>query len=326
MREKAIFIPYKIQDDKIIYFVGIRPDPPHVMQFPTCKVGDNIAEEKVVEAVKREMMEELGISDYRNFINTGRHFTWEKEGEKIREHIFAFELREDQRIDLEKEEFSAIEELNKDKARNVLTYENHKKILDEVDEIIKAKKYPKIFAVCGPGGGGKETILEIIGNRTGLKRARTVTTRERREGENSPGREFVSEETFDALFDSGKLVEKNYFGGKWYGSRRDDIESEIEQGRSVLIELDINGINTYKKIYSNSVSIFLKVDIDDLRRRMAKRGRETSEEIERRIEISRHELENFSICDYVIENEYGKIEETVFKILQIINKVGSEGN
>ena len=317
MINKVLFIPYRIESGDILFFVGRRPDS-GIWQFPTGHVGDNIKEEGIVDAAKRETLEELGIKSFKNFINTKSHFDWTKnKTEKVKEYIFAIDVT-NKKIRLEKAEFSSYKFVGFNSLKDILTFESHLEIAKDLYKIIDTKKYPKIFIICGPGGSGKEAVLTDLQNATNLKRARTVTTRSMRPGESELGRKFVSVNEFEKLDKQNGLIEKNFFWGNWYGSIRKDIECEIEKANDVLIELDLNGVESFKKIYSNVVAIFLTVDIKKLEQRMKRRGGEDTARIEERMRIAREEIERSEICDYVIENKEGELERTVKKIENII--------
>jgi len=317
MLEKVLMVPYKIEGGQVLFFIGKRPET-EIWQFPTGHVGDNIKSEGIIDAVKRELSEELGIKDYRNFINTKTSFYWKKDV-KVRENIFAFDITKEE-IKLEKAEFSNFKFLNLVNAKQILTHESHRKIVEQIYKIIKNRDYPKIFIVCGPGGSGKKVVLEKLTQQTGLTRAKTVTTRARRPLENDAGRKFIKMEEFKKLSDNDRFIEKNFFWENWYGSIKDEVEGEIENGRSVLIEVELNGVKSFKKKYTNVIAIFLTIDIKNLEQRMRRRGGEDEKRINERLKIARVELKRFSICDYKVENKEGKLDETIKKIIRIIRK------
>ncbi|OQA53222.1 MAG: Guanylate kinase [candidate division WS2 bacterium ADurb.Bin280] len=325
MKQKILLIPYVKNGEEIVYFVGKRKlsfekdASKEIWQLPTGKVGDNVDGEKVIEAALREFEEELGVKKYKNFINQNYFFNWSKEGEQIREYVFALEL-ENEKVKVCKREFEKYGFFNIDRAKKILSYDNHKNFLVRLDEDIRTSKYPKIFVICGPGGCGKGSLMDLIEDKAKIERARTATTRSRGVSDSDKCRIFVSKGDFGRMKKRGQFIETNFFKGNYYGSLKSEVEGRFLEGKSVMIELDLNGLERIKSIYSNVVSIFIYADLKTLKQRMEKRGRDSAKEIERRLKISQRELENSSLCDYIIKNEDGKLKEAAKELINIINK------
>jgi len=325
----VMIIPYIMKVGKPLFFVGKRPKnliPEYIStkvlwQFPTGKVGDNIRGESIMQAALRELGEELGVESFKNFINNNYSFNWMRPGEtkSNKETVFAVELESDT-IHLDQREFEEHLFLDERAARKKLFFPSHKKFLNLIASDIKKNKFAKIIVLSGPGGSGKETVLEMVSKKLGIERAKTVTSRKRKEGEGSSGRIFVSEKKFLQMKNSDEFIETNHFKDNYYGSLRSEVESRIISGKSTIIELDLNGLIEMEKKYSNVVSIFIKLDLELLRERMVKRGRDSEEEIEKRMKISVQELKKARICDYIITNKDGMLENTVGQIVKIIGK------
>jgi len=322
--QKVCVVVYKIKNKQPLFFVARRDISEGGMwQYVT---GHVEKKETYLEAAERELNEELGEIKIIKFVNLQLTNDFEgPNGKNYHEIVFSAQIDDVKK--LQKEEFCEFKWLTKEEAIELVHWDSHKRAIKIVYHHISSGKNPKIFVLAGPGGGGKGTILDQIIKRAKIKQARTITTRDMRNGESTAGRQFVSVDEFQKKFNEGKLVEKNYFWENWYGSRRDDIENEIKNGRDVIIELDLNGVKSFKTIFPNDVvAIFLKTNLDDLRKRLVERGRDSKEQIDKRMEISKEELKNCNICDYIVENKYGKIDETVSKIIKIINNEGIEAN
>lgn len=331
--DKVLLIPYLKTGSEIRFLIGRRPKnliPDYLgvtslWQFPTGKVGDNIASETVLEGALRELKEELGVERFRNFINNGYNFRFSRNIQKdidcgeFHEHVFAIELP-NKKIKLEEKEFEEYLLLDTKEANKKLFFNSHKDFLDKTFRDIQNNDFAKIFVICGPGGSGKGSVLDLASQKTSIDRAKTATTRKKEEGEDTVGRIFVSESEFASMLNSGDFIETNYFKGNYYGSLRREVEDRIKQGASVLIELDLNGLEEIKKQYSNVVSVFIHLGLENLKARMIKRGRDSEQEIEKRLEISKKELDSSNICDYVIENKDGMLENTVSSLIKIIEK------
>jgi guanylate kinase len=222
-------------------------------------------------------------------------------------------------IALDKKEFSKYEFLPYDKALRTLGHQSHRVFLNKINDLIKNQEYPKIFLICGPSGSGKGAILNGIISNKSLKteKSRTATTRKKRKGETDE-RLFVSDREFLKMEKSGELIEKNQYNGCWYGSPKRNLYEILDKGNNAILEIDINGVMSFKKIFSNVVSIFINVDLGDLRRRLESRATESDREIDRRIKIATEEIEMKDVCDFVVNNEYGKLDETISNISKII--------
>jgi len=323
MSKKVLLIPYVVANGEVLYFVGKRrmrlkkDASKEIWQLPTGKVADNVKNESVICAALRELEEEIGVKRFKNFVNNGYYFSWDKQGDLIKEFIFAIEL-ENEKVKVCSKEFEDYSFLNIDRASKILSYENHKKFLAKVDEDIKSSRFAKIFVICGPGGCGKGSVMDLVQEKTAIKRAKTVTTRDRGLSDSDKCRIFVSKKEFAKIKKANGFIETNLFKGNHYGSPREEIERKILDGESVIIELDLNGLKKIRSIYSNVISIFIYADLKTLEERMQKRGRDSDREIAKRLKISAMELENSHLCDYIIKNENGKLDGAVDQLIKII--------
>ena len=82
---------------------------------------------------------------------------------------------------------------------------------------------------------------------------------------------------------NGELIEKNLFGGYWYGSVKKNVGDVLDNLTNVIMEIDLNGVKSFQELFSNVISIFIKVDLKDLRQRLLDRDRSQNiEDIEKR--------------------------------------------
>jgi guanylate kinase len=325
MIKKVLIIPYKIENNEILYFVGFG-EHAKKWKFPTGHIGDDpeFADETNHDGARRELAEELGIQYAKNFFFTGLEqsfFQWHEDTKRngdVKELAFAADIT-GSKIEVEKQEFSEYKFLNYKDALKILGHQAHRIFLNQTDKIIKNHRFPKIFLICGPSGSGKGAIVDrIIANKSlKTEKSRTATTRKKRPGETDE-RMFVSEEEFEQMDKAGELIEKNKYHDCWYGSPRKNLNDVLDRDHNAILEIDINGVISFKNIFSNIVAIFINVDLDDLRGRLEKRATESKEAIDKRINIAKTEMAKKDICDFVVDNEYGKLDYTIEKISKII--------
>ena len=183
----------------------------------------------------------------------------------------------------------------------------------------------EVIAVSGPSGAGKSTIVKII-----LKLypeivfSVSATTRPKRENE-SDGVEyfFISEDKFKNKIDKGEFVEWQKFYDYYYGTVNSFINENINLGNPVLLEIDVKGALSIKRIYPESHLIYIMPpSYEVLVSRLRNRQTETEEDFQKRIERAKMELSHKDQFDYIVINEYIEkaVEETAVLIKKIINK------
>lgn len=150
-----------------------------------------------------------------------------------------------------------------------------------------------LFVLSGPSGTGKGTVCkELFKLEKNLHISVSMTTRECREGE-TPGvtYNYVSVDTFKDMIDKGNMLEYAVYNGNYYGTPKAAVETLIEEGKDVLLEIEPQGALQVKKIFPEAVLIFLvPPSMAELKRRLITRGRESEEEIDERIKAAKWEL------------------------------------
>jgi len=198
----------------------------------------------------------------------------------------------------------------------------------------KVKK-GKLVLIVGPSGSGKGTIIKNLRDRhPDWVYPISCTTREIREGEvKDQVYHFISEEEFKKGISDGRFLEYAIVHGtQYYGTDKKEIIDAVLDGKVVVREVDIQGFHSIKKVFEEGfgvgfdglglgqlLSIFIEAkDLDELRRRIATRGKLPEDEVERRMESARKEIALASDCDYRVVNEYGKVEEAVNQVENFI--------
>jgi guanylate kinase len=177
-----------------------------------------------------------------------------------------------------------------------------------------------VFVVTGTSGAGKGTIERaLLARMPELELAISATTRERREGEED-GREywFISDEEFDRKLAAGEFLEHIVFDwGQRSGTLRAEIDRILAAGRIPLLDLETEGALAVAESVPGAVTIFVKApSFEENERRLRERATESEGEIEDRLLLARHQLEQEHLFDHVIEND--ELEHAVDALEEIV--------
>ena len=163
-----------------------------------------------------------------------------------------------------------------------------------------------VFVVTGPSGAGKGTLIRgLLEEVPSLEVAVSATTRPRRPGEED-GREywFLTDEEFERRVAAGVFLEwVPYVSGRRYGTLRSEIDRISSEGRTCVLELELEGASTVQAEVSGSVTIFIAADVAELERRLRDRATESTGEIGERIELARDQLEQAHRFRYMVRND-----------------------
>jgi guanylate kinase len=171
--------------------------------------------------------------------------------------------------------------------------------------IALAKRQGIIFILSAPSGAGKTTLYnglkEIYPE---IKLSVSCTTRARRSGELN-GRDylFLTERQFETLKSRGQFAEWAKVHDYFYGTPKKPLDRNIQAGRDVLLDIDVQGARKIKKAYPQAVSIFLlPPSLGELQRRLAARGTDGNDTIRRRLANARGEIGEIMHYDYYVVN------------------------
>lgn len=148
-------------------------------------------------------------------------------------------------------------------------------------------------------------IKEVLKSVPGIGYSVSYTTRKRREGE-THGKDyfFVSDEEFKRLMNSDEFLEYAEVHGNLYGTSQKQVEKEINFGRDVILEIDVQGAESIKKRLPESVGIFiLPPSFEVLRQRLISRQTENESDLELRLKNARTEVNCYNDFDYVVIND-----------------------
>jgi guanylate kinase len=168
-------------------------------------------------------------------------------------------------------------------------------------------KKPGLTVLAGPTAVGKGTVSTYIrDNYPGVWLSVSATTRPARPGElDGVHYFFKSPEEFDALVESGELLEWAVVHGRnRYGTLRSTVDAAIAEGRAVLLEIDLQGARQVKEVVPDAQFVFLKPPSwDEMVRRLVGRGTESAEEQQRRLETAKLELAAEPEFDHSVIND-----------------------
>ena len=172
---------------------------------------------------------------------------------------------------------------------------------------MKQNRKGLLLVISGPAGVGKDTInLSLISRNSDIRKSVSATTRSPRPGEiDGVHYFFKSEEEFQKMIEDGAFLEyMRVFNTHYYGTPKSFVEQELDEGRSVILEIDVQGAMRVKAAYPDAVLIFIAPpSMSELKSRLIHRGTESSEAIERRFETAYHEMELVDRYDYVVVND-----------------------
>jgi guanylate kinase len=176
----------------------------------------------------------------------------------------------------------------------------------------------KLIVISGFSGAGKGTVVKGLVEKYGYSLSVSATTRAPREGE-VDGREyyFKTEKDFRSLIDYNGFIEWAQYVDNFYGTPRKFVEDELDAGRDVILEIEVQGAMKVKKQYPDAVLIFICTkDAETLSERLHKRGTETEENIKKRIARAAEESESISEYEYIVIND--ELDECIDTVNSII--------
>jgi guanylate kinase len=176
--------------------------------------------------------------------------------------------------------------------------------------------------LAGPSGVGKGAIVSrLLAARPELRLSISATTRPRRADE-VDGRHyhFVDSDTFDRLVAAGGLLEWAEIFGNRYGTLREPVERALEEGRTVVVEIDLQGARQIRAVLPDAYMVFIKPPtLEELERRLRTRDTETDEQIRRRLAMASAELAAEPEFDASVVNDL--LEDAARKVIEIVDRL-----
>ena len=175
-----------------------------------------------------------------------------------------------------------------------------------------------LIVVSGPSGCGKGTILAEVLKNDKFFYSISATTRNARPGEtDGVNYYFLTKEKFESLIQNDGMLEYASYCGNYYGTPKKPVEDMLNQGKHVILEIEVQGAMKIKEKCPDALFIFiLPPSLKELRRRLNKRGTESEEVIEKRLSEAAGEIEQAYKYDYAMIN--GELSVAVDDLLAII--------
>ncbi|MBU5454013.1 guanylate kinase [Caproiciproducens sp. MSJ-32] len=176
-----------------------------------------------------------------------------------------------------------------------------------------------LIVISGPSGAGKGTICKkLIEKNKNIYLSVSATTRNPREGEiDGVNYYFLTKEEFERKVKENGFIEYAEVHGNFYGTPRVNVNKMLEEGKDVILEIDIQGALQVKENFKEGVFIFiLPPSMEELKRRIIKRGSETEESLMTRFKNAYKEINYVSKYNYAVVND--TLELAVSKVEAII--------
>ena len=210
------------------------------------------------------------------------------------------------------------------KATGMLAVNNYDEFLKLVEVITTSytrledsNSAPGIVVLVGPSGSGKTTVAaKMLERSPKLSKLISYTTTDKNDEKKDNWYNYVSRKTFNSMMDRNEFFESSMYAGHAYGSKIEDVNKIIANGKIPLAVMDICGAMSLKTNFDNVVTVYIKKDKHELLSRILEKNCSNEEKVSRIISID-DERRNEEICDFVIENT--DCDEAAEKILKVLN-------
>lgn len=186
--------------------------------------------------------------------------------------------------------------------------------------MIKSKTNGNLIIISGTTCAGKGTVIErLLKNNENLTLAISYTSRPMRAGE-IDGKDyyFISREQFEEKIKNNEFLEyAKVRYGEYFGTPKKEVKKLLETGKDVILEIDVQGAEQIKKMFQETILIFIMApSMKEVKRRIKARGKETNEQILDRFQTAYKEINEIPKYNYIVVND--EIETAVKKVEAIL--------
>jgi len=187
------------------------------------------------------------------------------------------------------------------------------------------KKKGNLIVITAPSGTGKTTIIrEILKIMPDVVYSISATTRGMRPNEqNGVDYFFIDEETFRKRIDERQFIEWEKVYDYYYGTPKSFVEKVVSEGKSILLEVEVNGALAIQKVYPEAIMIYLlPPSLEELEKRLRERKTESEKDFQKRMERAKMELSLKEKFDYFIVNN--NLNTAILELKEVIEKITNE--
>ena len=188
-----------------------------------------------------------------------------------------------------------------------------------MENVVRTKQCGNLIVISGPSGSGKGTIIsKLLENNDNVWLSISMTSRGIRANDvPNVTYFFVSKDEFEKKINEGVFLEYATYNGNYYGTPRDKINENLNAGKDVILEIEIQGALKVKELVPDAICIFiLPPSMKELKRRLVSRGTDSMEKILDRFQTAYKEINEVTKYNYVIIND--EIDNAVEKVKSIL--------
>ncbi|MBO7395553.1 MAG: guanylate kinase [Ruminococcus sp.] len=180
------------------------------------------------------------------------------------------------------------------------------------------KNKGRLIVFSAPSGCGKGTMLAEILKDESFRCSVSATTRKPREGEvEGVNYYYITNEEFESRVANGEFLEHAGYCDHYYGTLKSEVDPYLEKGINVVLEIEVQGAMNIRKARPDALLVFIAPpSVQELSRRLHKRGTETEEVIAQRVAAAYEELTYAPKYDYIIVND--ALEDAVSDFFAVI--------
>lgn len=187
----------------------------------------------------------------------------------------------------------------------------------------------RVYIISGPSGSGKDSVMKkVFEKQPDIAFSISSITRDMRPGEVEGEKyNFISRERFEQMIQNDELLEHNIFVGNYYGTPKAPVINCIENGKDMLIEVDVNGAVQIREKMPEAVSIFIMPpSLEVLKKRLTGRGTDSTEVIEKRLNEALREIASAKDYDYIVVNDDLETAADDFVRIMSVDKFKTDRN